>query len=253
MRENKFDRLISTKPNMFIIKSKNLEEGLDIKISYSKHSQVRNLCIGDKEKLIDAMKKDTTLFLEKIIDWHLENEKILSYTKGNNLLLPTNYQRLHDECIEICTQDYKLYIVDKAIERCSNIVYKLSERSKRDCFKFVMGKLNGFYAEHLYISLNNSDDKLGRYVLFEGEEELDQNISENTVCYNVYPKEDGTYDEDDINNILTLIEAFTHKRGMFKHGKTSISDLVMYNSGIMKIHGIDKDKRLIEKAKRLMR
>lgn len=253
MRENKFDRLISTKPNMFIIKSKNLEEGLDIKISYSKHSQVRNLCIGDKEKLIDAMKKDTTLFLEKIIDWHLENEKILSYIKGNNLLLPTNYQRLHNECVEICTQDYKLYIADKAIERCSNIVYKLSERSKRDCFKFVMGKLNSLHAEHLYISLGSSNDQIGRCVSFEGEDELHIYIPDNTVSYNIYPKEDGTYDEDDINNILTLIETFTHKRGMFRYGKNNLTNLVMYNNGSLKIEGIDKDKRIVEKAKTLMR
>ena len=253
MRGNSLEALVSTKPNMFMVKCKDLEKGLNVKVLYPKDAHVRYLSIGDKTKLIDMMRKDTTLFLEKIIDWHLENEKILSHLKGNNLLLPKNYQRFYDNCVEVCTRDYKLYITDKAIERCSNIIYKLSERSKKDCFEFVKGKLNSFCAEHLYISLGSCNNQIGRYVSFYEEEELHPFMPDNTVCYNIYSKEDGTYDEDDINNILILIEEFTKSRGLFKDGKHDYKDLVMYNNGSMKIQGIDKDKRIVEKAKMLVK
>jgi hypothetical protein len=253
MRNNELEDLISKKPNLFMVKSKDLEKGLDIKAVYSKNAQTRYLTIGDKTKLLDAMRRDTTLFLEKIINWHLEEEKILSFIKGGCLLLPTNYRRFYDECVAVETDNYKLYINDKAIERCSDIVFKLSERSSIDCFNFVKGKLEKNQAEHLYISLDTFNDQIGRCASFEGENELNPIMPDNTVCYSIYKKEDGTYDEKDVYNILSLIEEFTKARGLFKDGKHDYKDLVMYNRGSMKIQGIDKDKRIIEKVKTLLK
>ena len=253
MKNDKFEDLITRKPNLLMIKSKDLEKGLDLKVIYSKNAPTRYLSIGDKTKLLDSMRRDTVLFLEKIIDWHLEEEKILSFIKGGCSLLPTNYRRFYDECVAIETVNYKLYINDKAIERCSNIVFKLSERSKMECLNFIKGKLQKNQAEHLYISLGNYNNQIGRCASFEGENELNPIMPDNTVCYSVYPKQDGTYDEDDINNILIIMEEFTKSRGLFKNGKYDYTNLIMYNSGSMKIQGIDKDKRLLEKAKCLVK
>ena len=193
--------------------------------------------------------------LEKVIDLHLEGEQILSFTKGGSSLLPTNYQRFYDKCVAVETENYKLYINDKAIDRCENIVYKLSEKSKKDCFNFAKGKLESGSAKHLYISLTPCFNRVGRSAFFEGED--DEFISRffplNTVGYSSYPKEDGTFDEDDINNILTLIEEFTKARGLFEDGKYNSEDMVMYNKGSMKIQGIDKDKRLKEKVFELIK
>lgn len=254
MRENKMDKLLTTKPSMLMIKSKDISKGLDLKITYPEKAITRRLSVADKTKLLDSIRKDTTLFLEQIIDWHLKGEEILNFIKGDSRLLPPSYQRFYDECVVISTRNYQLYITDKAIEKCSEIVYKLSERSKKDSFSFVKGKLEIKDASHLYISLGY-DNGSGRSVWYEGGKEnfLSGIIYPyHTVCYSAYAKEDGTYDEDDINNILLLIEEFTKNQGLFSFGKNNDTDLVMYNRGSMKIQGIDKDKRIKEKVLTLM-
>lgn len=255
MRENKMDKLLTTKPNMLMIKSKDLSKGLNLKISYPIEAITRRLSVPEKTKLLDAIRKDTTLFLDQIIDWHLKGEQILNFVKGDSKLLPSNYQRHYDECVVISTRNYQLYITDKAIEKCSEIVLKLSERSKRDSFSFVKGKLETRDASHLYISMGSSDNGCGRSVWYEGGKEnfLSGLIYPyHTVCYSTYAKEDGTYDEEDINNILLLIEEFTKNQGLFSFGKENDTDLVMYNRGSMKIQGIDKDERIKEKVFTLM-
>ena len=185
----------------------------------------------------------------------MEGEKILSFTKGGSSLLPTNYQRFYNKCVAVETENYKLYINDAAIEKCSDVVFKLSERSKKDCFNFAKGKFEIGEAKHLYISLNPCFNRVGRSAFFEGEDDefISRFFPVNTVGYSSYPKEDGTYDEDDINNILTLIEEFTRARGLFEDGRYNSEDMVMYNKGSMKIQGIDKDKRIKEKIFELVK
>lgn len=253
MKENKVDKFISTKPNILMIKSKDLEKGLDMKIVYSKDAPTRYLSTQDKAKLIDIMRRNSVLFLDSIIDWHLEEEKVLSFFKGGCSLLPTNYRRFYDECVAVETDNYKLYINDKAIERCSDIVFKLNERSRHDCFNFVKDKLEKNQVEHLYISLEPFSHQVGRSVSFEGENELNPIIPDNTVCYNVYKKETDNYDERDIYTILDFIEKFRKSRGEFIRTKTNGFDLVMYNEGSMKIQGVNSDRRIIEKVKTLMK
>ena len=141
MRENKMDKLLTTKPSMLMIKSKDISKGLDLKITYPEKAITRRLTVADKTKLLDSIRKDTTLFLDQIIEWHLKGEEILNFIKGDSRLLPSSYQRFYDKCVVISTRNYQLYITDKAIEKCSEIVYKLSERSKKDSFSFVKGKL----------------------------------------------------------------------------------------------------------------
>ena len=199
------------------------------------------------------MRRNSVLFLDSIIDWHLEGEKILSFFKGGCSLLPTNYRRFYDECVAVETDNYKLYINDKAIEKCSDIVFKLSERSRHDCFNFVKGKLEKNQADHLYISLGSCNNQVGRCASFEGEDGFNPIMPDNTVCYSVYKKEDKIYEEKDIYIILNMIEEFTKSRGAFIDGKTDGTDLVMYNCGSMKIEGIDKDKRILEKVKTLLK
>lgn len=255
MRENKMDKLLTTKPSMLMIRSKDISEGLDLKITYPEKAITRRLSVPDKTKLLDSIRKDTALFLEQIIEWHLKGEEILNFIKGDSRLLPSSYQRFYDECVVVSTRNYQLYITDKAIEKCSEIVYKLSERSKKDSFSFVKGKLETRDANHLYISMGSADNGCGRSVWYEGGKEnfLSGLIYPyHTVCYSAYAKEDGTYDEDDIDNILLLIEEFTKNQGLFSFGKNNDTDLVMYNRGSMKIQGIDKDERIKEKVFTLM-
>lgn len=255
MKENKMDKLITTKANMLMIKSKDLSKGLDLKISYPEKTITRRLSVAEKTRLLDLIRKDTTLFLEQIVDWHLQGEQILNFIKGGPELLPSSYQRHYDECVAISTRNYRLYITDKAIEKCSEIVFKLSERSKKDCFNFVKGKLETGDAGHLYIAMQSSDNGTGRSVWYEGgKENLLSGLiyPYHTVGYCPYANEDGTYDEDDINNILFLIEEFTKNQGLFQFGKNSKTDLVMYNRGSMKIQGIDKDERIKQKIFTLM-
>ena len=254
MKESSIEKLLTIKAKMLMIKSKDFTK-TDLKWWYSNDSISRNLSIEEKIRLLNLMKTNYTKFLEEIIDWHLEDDKILSFTKGEASLLPKNYQRFYDECVAIETPNYELYINDKAIEKCSNIVYKLSERSKKDCFNFAKGKLGSGRAEHLYISLTPYNNRVGRSAWFEDED--DEFVSgffpQNTVAYCSYPKEDGTYDEDDINNILVLIEEFTNTQGLFKYGKSDKNDLVMYNKGSMKIQSYNVDERIDEKVMSLLK
>jgi hypothetical protein len=255
MKEDSLNKLISTKANMVMIKSKDLRNGLDVKFWNTDDAEVRNLSKSDRFRLLDVMRKDIALFLEKIIDWHLEGEQITSFTKGGSSLLPTNYQRFYDKCVAIETENYELYINDKAIDRCENIVYKLSERSKKDCFNFVKYKIESGEAKHLLISLTPYNERVGRHAWFESEQDkfISKFFPNNSVCYSSYPKEDGTYDEDDINNILGLIEEFTKARGLFEYGKSDSTDLVMYNRGSMKINCYNVDERIDEKVMSLLK
>jgi hypothetical protein len=92
--------------------------------------------------------------------------QILNFIKGDSRLLPSSYQRFYDECVVISTRNYQLYITDKAIEKCSEIIFKLSERSKKDSFNFVKDKLETRDASHLYISMGSSDNSTGRSVWY---------------------------------------------------------------------------------------
>ena len=255
MNESKVERLLTIKSKMVMLKSKDLKKGLDIKWWNSSDSEKRFLSIEDKTWLLNLMKTNYVKFLEELIDWHLEGEQILSFTKGGSTLLPRNYQRFYDNCVAVETKNYELYINDKAIERCADIVFKLSERSKKDCFNFVKGKLESGDAKHLFISLTPWENQVGRHAWFEDED--DEFVSgffpKNTVGYCPYPKEDGTYDEDDINNILVLIEEFTKSRGLFDYGKSNDTDMVMYNKGSMKINSYNIDERIDEKVMSLLK
>ena len=251
MNESKIEKLLTIKAQMLMIKSKDLTK-TDLKWGYSNNSISRNLSVEDKKRLINLMETNYQKFLEELINWHLEDDKILSFIKGEASLLPKNYQRFYDKCVAIETPKYELYINDMAIEKCSDIVYKLSERSKKDCFNFAKGKLEIGKAEHLYISLAPYNNRIGRSTWFENEDDAGI-FPQNTVTYCSYPKEDGTYDEDDINNILALIEEFTNARGLFKYGKSDKTDLIMYNQGSMKIHFYDKDERIDEKVMSLLK
>ena len=48
----------------------------------------------------------------------------------------------YEKCVAIETDNYKLYINDR--------IFKLSERSKQDCFTFVKGKLEKI-KQNIYI------------------------------------------------------------------------------------------------------
>lgn len=255
MNESKVERLLTTKSKMVMLKSKDLQKGIDLKWWNSSNSETRYLSIEEKIRLLNLMKSNYVKFLEELIDWHLEGEQILSFTKGGCSLLPRNYQRFYDNCVAVETKNYELYINDKAIERCADIVFKLSERSKKDCFNFAKDKLESGKAKHLYISLNPYNNRIGRSTFFEDEDDdfVSGFIPINTVGYSSYPKEDGTYDEDDINNILMLIEVFTNARGLFEYGRSNETDLVMYNKGSMKIQAYNKDERIDEKVMSLLK
>ena len=103
--------------------------------------------------------------------------------------------------------------------------------------------------------MNSCFEEYGRHAFFEGEDNefVSGFFPTNTVGYCSYPKEDGTYDEDDINNILTLIEEFTKARGLFDYGKSDSTDLVMYNRGSMKINCYNVDERIDEKVMSLLK
>ena len=255
MNESRLEKLLTIKASMVMLKSKDIQKGLDFKWWNKSNSEARILSIQEKTRLLNLMKTDYLSFLEEIINWHLDNEEIISFENGNGLLLPKNYQRFYDKCVAIKTANYELYINDKAIERCEDIVYKLSERSKKDCFNFVKGKLESGRAQHLYISLNSYDDRVGRNAFFEDEDNelISGFFPKNTVGYCPCPKEDGTYDEDDINNVLDIIEQFTKSQGLFRHGKNNDTEMVMHNHGSMKINGYNVDKRIMEKVLSLLK
>jgi hypothetical protein len=253
-----FNKMITTMPNIFMVRCKDINKGKKkgteyiVKSHYS--NEVRFLTPKQILAFEELSKRNPKEFISKLIDWHLQNDQILEFYQGSSYLLPNRYRRFYDKCVYVSTEKYELYFNDEAINKCSDIIYKLSERSKMDSYNFVKGKLESREALHMSLTLSDGFDfKKGRWAFYIDENDPVYLGPKRSVHYVADVVENGQIDEDDLTNILNLTEEFVKIYGKIGYVESNKEELVIHNKGSLKIEGIDKDKRIMNKVYQLIR
>ena len=202
----------------------------------------------DKIRLRSLYQKSGGEYTRELIMAYLNNKLITSFKKGTSYLLPSRYQRFYNQCVTFSTDDLDIYFSDNAISKFRKTIFNLSERSKKDSFSFVKGKIMTKEACNLGINITNPTSNFqGRGVYYSDNDEYGIGPSK-SVYYSIDINSDGIVDPIDVDNILELIELFRIVYGDFRYIKYNDRECVAFNNGSMKVTGIDLEPKVFKKT-----
>jgi len=209
---------------------------------------VRILSDDSVNKLNFLFKYKPEEFINEIIDNNVSNKLITGFESDRELELPMGLVS-KDKFLVVETAGLKIYFNKLACQKYNDIVLKLEERSKQDCFTFIKERLEATSCMNLNFNIssnyNISNDTRRVYTGNDGCKYIYKSLN-----YDIGAKSKDNVSSIDIQNMMDLIDIHSSIYGQFEGVSFKNNTINFSNHGSIIIGGVEEDSEVYSKVYR---
>ena len=204
------------------------------------------------DELVSLAKNEPRRYVEELVRLNTKNHLLLTEQEASSYLLPSSMRGHYQKCKFYEGENYRVCFVDKAIDDFSCFLEELTEKRRRDSYTFMQEQLEKQTVKNLHIYIHPFTEvySTSSGITLDEEPLLP---TPPALYYSVIENLDRTIPEEEMAVVDNMIEFFVQVNGTFNWGKFNEEELVLYNTGSLKIEGIQWAPLVVEKAKSYMK